>query len=339
MRLSTLSLSIVMAISVGLLALLRTSADDDTPDSSPPARPVSDKPVAAAETPKNPPAIPAEERPFWDSAQQFLDAYARRDAAAIGGLFTEDAEFVDEFGERTQGRAAIVTMFQGVFENSPQAMMEAVQIERVRRISDQVALEEGYVISSEAPDAPRYRSRYVALHSLAKDGTWRINTLKSRGRESVDRREHLAQLAWLIGEWVNEDTQAVVHTTCNWSPDGNYLLREFTIQTHDGRQLSGVQRIGWDPARHKLRSWTFDSEGGFFTGLWTQDGQQWLLTSTGVNAAGDTVTATSSYQVVDPELIRWTYRSLIVGDQVQKDFQSVTMVKRPPVPNQAQPAP
>ena len=107
MRLSTLSLSIVMAISVGLLALLRTSANDDTPDSSPPARPVSDKPVAAAETPKNPPAIPAEERPFWDSAQQFLDAYARRDAAAIGGLFTEDAEFVDEFGERTQGRAAI----------------------------------------------------------------------------------------------------------------------------------------------------------------------------------------------------------------------------------------
>ena len=52
--------------------------------------------------------IPPEEKPFWDSAQAFVDAYAQRDAAALGKLFTEDAEFYDEFGERTEGRTALV---------------------------------------------------------------------------------------------------------------------------------------------------------------------------------------------------------------------------------------
>lgn len=49
--------------------------------------------------------IPANEKPFWDSAKQFLNHHARRDAEGLGNLFTEDAEFFDEFGELTQGGA------------------------------------------------------------------------------------------------------------------------------------------------------------------------------------------------------------------------------------------
>ena len=99
--------------------------------------------------------------------------------------------------------------------------------------------------------------------------------------------------------------------------------------------MSGVQRIGWDPARKKLRSWTFDSEGGFVNGLWTKDGDEWLLTSAGVTAEGETVTATSVYTRVDNEMITWRYRSLIVGGDVRKDSDEVTLVKRPPLPAQS----
>ena len=278
--------------------------------------------------------IPPEQKPFWDSAQAFVDAYARRDAAAIGELFTEDAEFYDEFGELTEGRDAIAVMFQDVFDSASDALIEEIRIERVRQITDNVALEEGVVISSEAADSPRYQSRYVALHTKGEDGKWQINTLKDYPRENTSRHEQLKQLAWLVGEWLSEDSDSVVHTTCGWSADGNYLLREFTVQTQDGREMNGVQRIGWDAALKKLRSWTFDSEGGYFNGLWTKDREKWLLTSGGVTAEGKTVTGTSVYTRVDREMITWRYRSLIVGDEVRSASDPVTMVKRPPAPHQ-----
>lgn len=278
--------------------------------------------------------IPEAEKPFWDSAQAFLDAYAKRDAQAIGKLFTEDAEFYDEFGERTEGRENIVNMYQEVFDSSSEAVLEQITIERVRRISDKVALEEGVVVARDKADGPTFESRYVALHTLGDDGKWRINTLKSDARQSTQRQEQLQQLAWLTGSWVNQDSDSVVHTECDWSDDGNYLLRRFTIQTYDGREMSGVQRIGWDPAHKKLRSWTFDSQGGFFNGLWTQKGDQWLVTSAGITSDGTAVTGTAVYSLVDAEMIRWQYTNLIVGDDVRDDMEPVTMVKHPPEPRQ-----
>ncbi len=292
--------------------------------------------TASAETPSADAtaAIPAHEQPFWDSAQAFVDAYANRDSEAIGGMFTEDAEFLDEFGVLTQGRQAIAAMFAEVFETNADAMVDEIQITRVRLLAETVALEEGVVISSSAPNEPRHRSRYVALHSKESDGKWRINTLKDFPRETLGRQEQLAQLAWMVGDWVNEETDSVVHTTCDWSPDGNYLLRSFTMQKFDGSELRGVQRIGWDPVLKKLRSWTFDSEGGFFHGLWTQDGSEWLLNLAGVTSEGESVTATSVYTVIDAEMVTWNYRNLIVGGEVRGESEPITMVRRPPAPLQ-----
>jgi uncharacterized protein (TIGR02246 family) len=274
--------------------------------------------------------IPAHEQPFWDSAQAFVDAYANRDSAAIGDMFTEDAEFLDEFGVLTEGREGIRAMFAGVFEANQDALINEIQITRIRPLSETVAMEEGFVISSPATDAPRNRSRYVALHTKQSDGKWRINTLKDFPREPLGRQEQLSQLAWMVGDWVNEDQDSVVHTTCDWSPEGNYLLRSFTMQKYDGSELSGVQRIGWDPALKKLRSWTFDSEGGFFHGLWTQDGPRWLLNLAGVTSEGESVTATSVFTVIDAEMVTWNYRNLIVGGEVRGETEPIIMVRRPP---------
>ena len=248
-----------------LLSCLVTAFDTQAQEAADTANPTAAATPASGDSTTA--AIPAHEQPFWDSAQAFVDAYASRDLAAIGDMFTEDAEFLDEFGVLTEGREAIRAMFADVFESNQEALVNEIQITRIRLLSETVAMEEGFVISSPASDAPRNRSRYVALHTKQSDGKWRINTLKDFPREPLGRQEQLSQLAWMVGDWVNEDEDSVVHTTCDWSPDGNYLLRSFSMQKYDGSELSGVQRIGWDPALKKLRSWTFDSEGGFLHGL------------------------------------------------------------------------
>ncbi|QDU47363.1 SnoaL-like domain protein [Symmachiella dynata] len=276
--------------------------------------------------------IPAAEKPFWDSAQAYVDAYAKRDANAIGELFTEDAEFYDEFGEQTEGRGAIVAMFQDVFDTDAQAMIEGIVIERVKHISDDVVIESGEVVASDYDDGPLYRNKYVAIHKKDKDGTWRINTLKDLPREEASRQEQLAQLSWLIGEWVNEDRDSVVHTDCEFSEDGNFLLRRFTVETYDGRTLDGLQRIGWDGDQKKLRSWTFDSEGGYLTGEWTRDGNRWLLINSGVNADGKAVSGTAVYTVIDAEMVTWQLQNIVVGKEIIGTGPLVTMVPRPPEP-------
>ena len=46
--------------------------------------------------------------------------------------------------------------------------------------------------------------------------------------------------------------------------------------------MTVTQRIGWDPLTKQIKSWVFDSEGGYGDGLWTRKGNQWVIKSTGV---------------------------------------------------------
>ena len=39
--------------------------------------------------------------------------------------------------------------------------------------------------------------------------------------------------------------------------------------------------IGKDAASEGLRSWTFESEGGFGEATWSRDGKKWVLDSAG----------------------------------------------------------
>lgn len=278
--------------------------------------------------------IPEAEQPFHDSAQAFVDAYAERDAEAIGRLFTEDAEFLDEFGERTVGRAAIVELFESVFRESPGALVNEIRIERVRFVAPNVAMEEGEVVATADASATPTTSRYIALHTLGDDGQWRMNSVKDFPAENADRSRRLQDLSWLLGDWVNEDEESVVHTSCGWSADGNYLLKEFVIQTFDGRTLNGVQRIGWDAGRERIRSWTFDSRGGFTSGDWVRSGSDWIVTLEGVTADGETVTGTAVHTPIDDELVMWHYRNLTIGGRFLGESQPVRLVRRPPPPGQ-----
>ena len=279
--------------------------------------------------------IPADEKPFWDSAQQFLDAHASRDAKAIGDMFTEDAEFFDEFGELTQGRENIVSLFEDVFENAPEAVLEEINLNRIRHITEAVAMEQGVSIATDFPGGPRHSSRYVAIHVKGADGVWRINTLKDYPRESGDKNEHLDQLEWMIGEWVNEDDGRTVSTSCEWSEDGNYLLRKYHVISQEGEEMNGVQRIGWDPLRQQLRSWGFDSQGGHSEGYWHRNEDQWIVTSTGYTSGGEAVQATTVYTIESSQRLTWEFLNLVIGNEIQDTSAPVIMIRKPPAPEVA----
>jgi hypothetical protein len=102
-------------------------------------------------------------------------------------------------------------------------------------------------------------------------------------------------LEWLLGEWVDDGGSTVVHTVCRWSDDGNFLLQEMNLQVAGRDAMQVTQRIGWDPLSKRIRSWVFDTEGGFGEGVWARLGDSWVIKSTGVKPDGEAASATRCF--------------------------------------------
>src|SRR5260370_14929118 len=55
------------------------------------------------------------------------------------------------------------------------------------------------------------------------------------------------------------------------------MISTFTTTFKNLAIGGGTQWIGWDPIAKGIRSWTFETGGGFGEATWTQDGDKWLL--------------------------------------------------------------
>ena len=63
-----------------------------------------------------------------------------------------------------------------------------------------------------------------------------------------------------------------------------FVIRKFTVEGKKGVDQAGTEVIGWDPHAKRLRSWVFDSNGGFGENMWVKDGNRWLMQYSGTLA-------------------------------------------------------
>ena len=269
-------------------------------------------------------------------ANSFLEAYRARDAKALGALFTENAEIVDDEGEVTRGRPAIVERFAGVFAANEAGTLE-VAVESIQLLSPVVAIEEGTATVSGDEGAIPDISHYSIVYAK-QDGHWLHARIQDRTPSELERlHDHLKDLEWMLGEWVNESDDELVSTTCSWSDNGSFLIREFDVKI-EGKVAARrkTQRIGWDPLRKQFRTWVFDSEGGFarrgFVLAHDDDGDQWIVQSSGVRADGQPVTVTSAFTPLDQDRIGWQTVARTVGGVALPGFDQYILVRQPPQP-------
>ena len=135
-----------------------------------------------------------------------------------------------------------------------------------------------------------------------------------------------------MGEWVNEGSDAVVLISYRWSEDGKFLLGDFLVKSAGKIAMKSEQRIGWDPVARKVRSWTFDSDGGFAQGEWTPTESGWVSQTTAVLPDGTTGSATITISATEDDRYTITGTDRIVGDIQQSDF-TVTVVRKAPNPS------
>ena len=259
----------------------------------------------------------------------FTKAFNAGDATAAAVTYVEDALVVDEQGKRVEGRAAIRARLAAGFAESPGSTI-AIAVDSLRFFGPGTALEEGRATitpagSGGAPEITRFTALYVK-----QDGRWLQAAVRDEPAHDLTPREHLKELEWLIGDWINESQDAVVRTTCKWSEDGNFLLREFLMKAQGQTVLSGTQRIGWDPVRRQFKTWIFDSEGGFAEGYWTRSGNEWVIKAEGVRQDGQLASATNIITRLGKDRASWKSVDRTIGGAAVLGIDEFTIVRKPP---------
>jgi uncharacterized protein (TIGR02246 family) len=206
----------------------------------------------------------------------YVAAFNRGDVAAAAAHWDESAEYVlPDSDQRIHGREAIRAALE-TLSATGEPLRLALSGQRIRLVNDSVAVEEG-LARLVSPDKVPEQADYTAIH-VKKNGTWyRESVRETLAPVSTSNHEGLASLAWMVGTWQRQDENESLIIRCQWTHNNNFLSRSFKITSGEGEALTGTQVIGWDASSGSIRSWSFDSEGGFEEAVWHPVGDRWSV--------------------------------------------------------------
>lgn len=291
--------------------------------SNPPVARAADDPAVAAVT---------------AAGNELTKVFNGGDVAATVAFFHPSAgELVDEAGNTHQGEKALKELFTAYFKKFPGAKLE-LETDSIRVIGNS-AIEEGTRYLS-AKDTAAAQVRYVTVWTK-EGGKWLIaSTRETYDEPAPELGDHLADLDWLIGDWVSEDSDAAVRISYRWDDSGNYILGDFQSTREGKPAMKSTQRIGYDPQNGSVRSWLFDADGGFAEGCWTRLEDSWVIKSTATMPDGQTGSATIAILPKGKDQFTMKGTERLAGNQRVDDF-AITISRAPPSPRkvEAKPAP
>jgi uncharacterized protein (TIGR02246 family) len=238
-----------------------------------------------------------------DQFRKYQEAYDRGDAKALASFYAEDVDYIDQGGVEVKGRGEMEKLFMENFQ-ARQGAKITITIEEVKQLTPDVQMSRG-VATVTATNALTESSRYLAV-LVKKADRWQISQLTQTTAPSPSASSQLESLNWLIGNWENKDADQTVETKVEWAGDKNFLIRTFKLKGEEG-ETDGWEIVGWDPHRQQIRSWIFDSNGGFGESSWSNDSGHWLIRASNVLPDGSRSTAENVLTRVDDN--QFTYGS------------------------------
>jgi uncharacterized protein (TIGR02246 family) len=244
-------------------------------------------------------------------------------------MWSPEAVYLDPVsGETAIGREAIEKMFGETFKDLKDAKLE-ITIGSIQFVSPNVAIETGsarVVRPNETPEETDYRAVNVK-----RDGKWLLDriTEEERPEPPPSNYEHLKELEWMIGSWIDKDDAVTVQTDCEWTKNRNFITRSFAAAVRDQVNLAGMQIIGWDPAAQQIRSWVFDSDGGFSEGKWKRKGDRWLIQQTATQPDGRKSSAVNIITRLDDNSCTWQSINRVLDGEPLPNVAEVLLVRKP----------
>jgi uncharacterized protein (TIGR02246 family) len=272
----------------------------------------------------------SDEQSIRESAERYCEAFNHGDIDALQMFWASDAEYVDANGATHHGNKAIGALFKDAKEDLNGHTLD-LEIESLRLVNPDVAIENGTATVS-SPEGDATRGRFTAV--LVKNGgKWLISSAHDlpADEEAVSspasNADYLKPLEWLVGEWVSEDQGPSVNVTADWALEKSYLVLDYYVTKDAGAEMRVMQWIGYDPLTGQIKSWTFDSHGGYGVGLWSQEDDVWQIDTIGVLPDGRTGEALGSLLSIDENHCEWRSTARTVENQPLPDVE-VRFVRR-----------
>jgi uncharacterized protein (TIGR02246 family) len=260
-------------------------------------------------------------RAIRQAVSAYADAINKGDLAALSAYWADDAEYIDEKGTVTRGREAIAALFKHFLADIKGSKI-ALHVTRVRPLTADVAMQDG-TSTLTRPDGSVDDGRFTAVWAK-QGGKWLIRSARDLPTESADAGGALKELQWMVGDW--EGAKGEVRVSVRWTLNKAFLVNTYQVKGPAG-ELQVTQLMGHDPLTGRIKSWTFDSHGGYGEGLWTREGNTWSIETAGVLANGETGTAVNIIRYVDDDNAVFQARDREVGGQPIPDSE-VKLVRK-----------
>ena len=267
---------------------------------------------------------PKDESAIRSGAESYVQAFNKGDAESLASHWAEDAEYILPSGEHLKGRDKIEQAFKKFFSDN-QGIQVQVAISEIRFPRHNEAVEEGSAVVSRTGEKPKeltYEVRYVK-----RKAAWKIAHVEETF-SAPSNYEHLKELEWLIGEWVDDSEVSDVETLAQWTKNKNFITLSFRVQFEGRPALEGTQVIGWDPSVKSIKSWVFDSLGGFGQGVWSREGSRWTVRTTGVLITGEKTSAINIYTALDENTFTFSSIGREINGEPQPNIEEVRVVRK-----------
>lgn len=261
------------------------------------------------------PAPNEDEAAIRKAIDSYVEKFNRGDAKAVAEHWSEGGEFSTPSGEFWKGRKQLEAGFTKYFTENSGVKIELPETS-ISLLSPRVAVETG-LARVLVPNQEPSETAYEAIHVKTPAG-WKIDSVSEQPAPALppSHHEQLKQLEWMVGNWVDADGSSSIESSCRWTTNRNFLMRTFKVVIADRVDFEGTQIIGWDPSVSVIRSWTFDSDGGFGVGRWTEGENSWTVRALHVLPDGRQASSTNIYDLIDDNTVQ--FRS--VGRQVDGEL-------------------
>jgi hypothetical protein len=163
----------------------------------------------------------------------------------------------------------------------------------------------------------------------AEDGDY-VDDSAHRFEGRVASYEHLRGLEWAVGDWADEeDGPEVSLVTFEWSSERNFLISTQSVTVGDTLVSGVTEWIGWDPATSQLRSCSFEANGGTGQGVWSNEGNEWIIQTNLILPGGKKLSATNVVTRNGPDVITWQSKDRTLDGETLPDAKQITMKRVP----------
>lgn len=268
----------------------------------------------------------ADEKAIRNVVQSYQEAFNQQDAEKLTTQWAPDATYFNPVtGESAEGREAIQKLFKEKFAEGKKRHLE-ISINSIEFPNPDEAIENGVMkmtINDQTAQQVAYQTTYVR-----ENGQWWVKAINEiELQESSSNFEKLKDLAWLVGKWEDYDDHVEILFDNQWDKYKNFITQHFKMKIYGQDDIEGKQIIAWDPVKDIIRSWVFDSDGGFGEGTWEKVDNSWYATMHFTLGDGRVASSINIYTPVDD--YNYTFASVEreVDGEILPNMNPVTVEK------------